>query len=66
MIGFHLGTHEAHRLADAGPAGRTQVGTHQAALAGQKTMQEALDTAVERSNAMLAKFAKTYAGKTLP
>jgi hypothetical protein len=29
-------------------------------------MQEALDTAVERSNAMLAKFAKTYAGKTLP
>ena len=38
----------------------------EAALAGQKTMQEALDTAVERSNAMLAKFAKTYAGKTLP
>jgi sn-glycerol 3-phosphate transport system substrate-binding protein len=38
----------------------------EAALAGQKTMQEALDTAVERSNALLAKFAKTYAGKTLP
>ncbi len=38
----------------------------QAALNGQKTMQEALDTAVERSNAMLTKFAKTYAGKTLP
>ncbi len=38
----------------------------EAALAGQKTMQEALDTAVERSNAMLAKFAKTYSGKTLP
>ena len=38
----------------------------EAALAGQKTMQEALDTAVERSNAMLAKFAKTYEGKTLP
>jgi sn-glycerol 3-phosphate transport system substrate-binding protein len=38
----------------------------EAALAGQKTMQEALDTAVERSNVMLAKFAKTYEGKTLP
>ena len=38
----------------------------QAALAGDKTMQEALDTAVERSNAILAKFAKTYIGKTLP
>ena len=38
----------------------------EAALAGQKTMQEALDTAVERSDAILAKFAKTYAGKTLP
>ena len=38
----------------------------EAAFNGQKTMQEALDTAVERSNAMLAKFAKTYAGKTLP
>lgn len=38
----------------------------QAALAGDKTMQEAMDTAVERSNAILAKFAKTYAGKTLP
>jgi len=38
----------------------------QAAMAGQKTVQEALDTAVERSNAILAKFAKTYSGKTLP
>ena len=38
----------------------------QAALAGDKTMQAALDTAAERSNAILAKFAKTYAGKTLP
>ena len=38
----------------------------EAALAGSKTMQEALDTAVERSNAILAKFAKTYADKTLP
>jgi sn-glycerol 3-phosphate transport system substrate-binding protein len=38
----------------------------EAALAGQKTMKEALDTAVERSNVMLAKFAKTYDGKTLP
>lgn len=38
----------------------------EAALAGNKSMQEALDTAVERSNAILAKFAKTYADKTLP
>jgi len=38
----------------------------QAALAGQKTVQEAYDTAVERSNTLLEKFAKTYAGKTLP
>ena len=38
----------------------------QAAFAGQKTMQEALDTAVERSNKILAKFARTYAGKELP
>ena len=38
----------------------------QAALAGDKTMQAALDTAAERSNAILAKFAKTYTGKTLP
>ena len=38
----------------------------EAALAGQKTMQEALDTAVARSNSLLEKFAKTYAGKTLP
>ncbi len=38
----------------------------QAALAGDKTMQEALDIAVERSNTILAKFARTYADKTLP
>lgn len=38
----------------------------QAALQGDKTMQEALDTAVERSNAILAKFARTYRGKELP
>ncbi len=38
----------------------------QAALAGDKPVQEAYDTAVERGNALLAKFAKTYAGKTLP
>jgi sn-glycerol 3-phosphate transport system substrate-binding protein len=38
----------------------------EAALAGGKTMKVALDTAVERSNAILAKFAKTYADKTLP
>jgi len=37
-----------------------------AALSGQKTMQEALDTAVERGNAILARFARTYAGKTFP
>ena len=38
----------------------------QAALAGDKPMQEALDTAAERGNANLAKFARTYEGKTLP
>jgi len=38
----------------------------EAALAGQKTMQEALDTAVERSNAILRKFERTYRGETLP
>jgi sn-glycerol 3-phosphate transport system substrate-binding protein len=38
----------------------------EAALNGQKTMKEALDTATERGNAILAKFAKTYAGKTFP
>ncbi len=38
----------------------------EAALNGQKTMQEALDTAVERGNAILARFAQTYAGKTFP
>jgi sn-glycerol 3-phosphate transport system substrate-binding protein len=38
----------------------------EAALAGQKTMQEALDTAVSRGNAHLQRFAKTYAGKSFP
>jgi sn-glycerol 3-phosphate transport system substrate-binding protein len=38
----------------------------EAALAGQKTMKEALDTAVARGNDHLARFAKTYAGKTFP
>lgn len=38
----------------------------EAALAGQKTMQEALDTAVERSNQVLRKFERTYNGKQLP
>lgn len=35
----------------------------EAAFAGQKTMKEALDTAVERSNKLLEKFARTYKGK---
>jgi sn-glycerol 3-phosphate transport system substrate-binding protein len=38
----------------------------EAALAGQKTMKEALDTAVLRGNDQLARFAKTYAGKSFP
>ena len=38
----------------------------QAAFAGDKSMQEALDTAVDRSNAILEKFARTYRGKQLP
>jgi sn-glycerol 3-phosphate transport system substrate-binding protein len=38
----------------------------EAALAGQKTMQEALDTAVARGNDQLARFAQTYAGKSFP
>lgn len=38
----------------------------EAAFAGQKTMQEALDKSVERSNKILDKFARTYGGKTLP
>jgi len=38
----------------------------EAALAGQKTMQEALDTAVSRGNAHLVRFAKTYPGKSFP
>lgn len=38
----------------------------EAALAGQKTMQEALDTAVARGNGAIDKFARTYKGKQLP
>jgi sn-glycerol 3-phosphate transport system substrate-binding protein len=38
----------------------------QAAFAGQKTMKEALDTAVSRGNEQLARFAQTYAGKSFP
>lgn len=38
----------------------------EAALAGQKTMKEALDTAATRGNEILARFAKTYEGKTFP
>jgi sn-glycerol 3-phosphate transport system substrate-binding protein len=38
----------------------------EAALAGQKTMKEALDTAVQRGNEQLARFAQTYAGKSFP
>lgn len=38
----------------------------EAALAGQKTMKEALDTAASRGNDILARFAKTYEGKSFP
>lgn len=38
----------------------------EAAFAGQKTMQEALDAAVARSNKILERFARTYRGKELP
>lgn len=38
----------------------------EAALAGQKTMKEALDTAVARGNDQLKRFAQTYAGKSFP
>lgn len=38
----------------------------QAALAGQKTMKEALDTAASRGNDLLARFARTYPGKSFP
>ena len=37
-----------------------------AALNGDKTDQEALDTAVARSNEIMARFAQTYAGKPFP
>lgn len=38
----------------------------EAALAGQKTMKEALDTAAARGNEILARFAQTYEGKMFP
>ncbi len=38
----------------------------EAALAGQKTMKEALDTAVARGNDHLKRFAQTYQGKSFP
>ncbi len=38
----------------------------EAALAGQKPMKEALDTAVTRGNDLLARFAQTYEGKSFP
>jgi sn-glycerol 3-phosphate transport system substrate-binding protein len=38
----------------------------EAALAGQKTMKEALDTAASRGNDILVRFAQTYAGKAFP
>lgn len=41
-------------------------GEVQAAFAGKKTMQEALDSAVERGNAAITKFARLYKGKSLP
>jgi sn-glycerol 3-phosphate transport system substrate-binding protein len=37
-----------------------------AALNGDKPVQEALDTAVARSNEILARFSQTYAGKSFP
>ena len=37
-----------------------------AALNGDKPVQEALDTAVARSNEIMARFAQTYAGQTFP
>lgn len=37
-----------------------------AALNGDKPVQEALDTAVARSNDILARFAQTYPGQTFP
>jgi sn-glycerol 3-phosphate transport system substrate-binding protein len=38
----------------------------EAALAGQKPMKEALDTAASRGNELLARFAQTYEGKSFP
>jgi sn-glycerol 3-phosphate transport system substrate-binding protein len=38
----------------------------EAAIAGQKTMKEALDTAAARGNDHLKRFAQTYAGKSFP
>jgi len=38
----------------------------EAGLSGQKSMQEALDTAAARSNDVLRRFERTYKGKQLP
>jgi sn-glycerol 3-phosphate transport system substrate-binding protein len=38
----------------------------EAIFAGKVPVQQGLDEAVERSNAILRRFEKTYAGKTLP
>ena len=38
----------------------------QKALNNQMTMQQALDTATDRSNQLLKRFADTYPGATLP
>lgn len=38
----------------------------EAALAGQKTMREALDSAVQRGNDHLRRFAQTYPGQSFP
>ena len=38
----------------------------ESALAGQKSMKEALDTAVARGNSHLDRFARTYPGKSFP
>jgi sn-glycerol 3-phosphate transport system substrate-binding protein len=38
----------------------------ESALAGQKSLKEALDTAVARGNSHLERFARTYPGKSFP
>lgn len=41
-------------------------GEIEAAFADKKSLQEALDAAVERGNAAITKFARLYKGKSLP